>query len=89
MRNVADTGLNSLFQLLQNVANQPDAAQSFYQVPVLENVFSSSSPLTAGTSKLERLLVAIFFGTVKYLHTRPGTYPYRVGNGLAAYILLY
>jgi exportin-1 len=35
MRNVADTGLTILFQLLQNVASQPEAAQSFYQVSVL------------------------------------------------------
>ena len=31
MRNVADTGLNILYQLLQNVSNHPEAAQSFYQ----------------------------------------------------------
>ena len=31
MRNVADTGLSILFQLLQNVSSHPEAAQSFYQ----------------------------------------------------------
>ena len=31
MRNVADTGLNILYQLLQNVSGHPEAAQSFYQ----------------------------------------------------------
>ena len=36
MRNVADTGLNILYQLLQNVSNHPEAAQSFYQVELNE-----------------------------------------------------
>merc|ERR1712025_1567165 len=43
MRNVADTGLNILFQLLQNVSNHPEAAQSFYQTyytDILQHMFS-------------------------------------------------
>ena len=42
MRNVADTGLNILFQLLQNVNGQPEAAQSFYQTyytDILQHMF--------------------------------------------------
>jgi len=44
MRNVADTGLNILFQLLQNVAGQENqASQSFYQTyytDILQHMFS-------------------------------------------------
>merc|ERR1712115_757573 len=43
MRNVADTGLSILFQLLQNVSSHPEAAQSFYQTyytDILQHMFS-------------------------------------------------
>jgi len=43
MRNVADTGLQILLQLLHNVSNHPDAAQSFYQTyytDILQHMFS-------------------------------------------------
>nr|CAG4635920.1 EOG090X00LI [Eubosmina coregoni] len=43
MRNVADTGLDILYQLLQNVSQHEQAAQSFYQtyyVEILQHVFS-------------------------------------------------
>ena len=43
MRNVADTGLNILYQMLQNVAQEKDAAQSFYQTyytDILQHIFS-------------------------------------------------
>jgi exportin-1 len=44
MRNVADTGLSILYQLLQNVATaEPTAAQSFYQTyytDILQHIFS-------------------------------------------------
>jgi len=43
MRNVGDTGLDILYQLLQNVGQQEAAAQSFYQtyyVEILQHVFS-------------------------------------------------
>ncbi|KAI5638839.1 exportin 1-like protein domain-containing protein [Phthorimaea operculella] len=43
MRNVADTGLQILYRLLQNVEQHPQAAQSFYQTylcDILEHVFS-------------------------------------------------
>ncbi|XP_037600372.1 exportin-1 [Cebus imitator] len=43
MRNVADTGLQILFTLLQNVAQEEAAAQSFYQTyfcDILQHIFS-------------------------------------------------
>lgn len=43
MRNVADTGLDILYQVLQNVSQNDQAAQSFYQtyyVEILQHVFS-------------------------------------------------
>lgn len=54
MRNVADTGLDILYTLLQNVANHEEAAQSFYQTyftDILQHVFSvvTDSSHTAGT----------------------------------------
>ena len=53
MRNVADTGLNILYQMLQNVAQETDAAQSFYQTyytDILQHIFSvvTDSSHTAG-----------------------------------------
>ena len=53
MRNVADTGLSILFQMLQNVAQEESAAQSFYQTyytDVLQHIFSvvTDSSHTAG-----------------------------------------
>uniref|UniRef100_A0A2M4BBI0 Exportin-1 n=1 Tax=Anopheles marajoara TaxID=58244 RepID=A0A2M4BBI0_9DIPT len=43
MRNVADTGLNILMQMLQNLEQHPQAAQSFYQTyytDILMQIFS-------------------------------------------------
>merc|ERR1711962_1236887 len=43
MRNVADTGLSILYQLLQNVSSHPEAAQSFYQTyytDILQHMFT-------------------------------------------------
>jgi exportin-1 len=43
MRNVADTGLSILYQMLQNVAQSDAAAQSFYQTyytDILQHIFS-------------------------------------------------
>uniref|UniRef100_U5ELY4 Exportin-1 n=1 Tax=Corethrella appendiculata TaxID=1370023 RepID=U5ELY4_9DIPT len=43
MRNVADTGLNILMQMLQNLEQHPEAAQSFYQTyftDILMQIFS-------------------------------------------------
>lgn len=53
MRNVADTGLDILYVLLQNVAGEENAAQSFYQTfftDILQHIFSvvTDSSHTAG-----------------------------------------
>lgn len=43
MRNVADTGLSILYQMLQNVSVMDAAAQSFYQTyytDILQHIFS-------------------------------------------------
>ena len=43
MRNVANTGLNILYQLLQNITQVDEAAQKFYQMyftDILQHVFS-------------------------------------------------
>jgi exportin-1 len=55
MRNVADTGLNILYQMLLNVAREESAAQSFYQTyytDILQHIFSviTDSSHTAGES---------------------------------------
>lgn len=65
MRNVADTGLNILFQLLQNVASQPDAAQSFYQTyytDILQHMFSvvTDTSHTAGLTMHATILAYMF-----------------------------
>jgi len=54
MRNVSDTGLSILYQMLQNMAANDTAAQSFYQTyytDILQHVFSvvTDSSHTAGT----------------------------------------
>ena len=56
MRNVADTGLDILYVLLQNVAGEEVAAQSFYQTfftDILQHIFSivTDSSHTAGGYK--------------------------------------
>jgi CRM1 C terminal len=53
MRNVADTGLDILYQMLQNVTVNEAAAQSFYQTyytDILQHIFSvvTDSSHTAG-----------------------------------------
>merc|ERR1712110_1294492 len=65
MRNVADTGLNILFQLLQNVNGQPDAAQSFYQTyytDILQHMFSvvTDTSHTAGLTMHATILAYMF-----------------------------
>ncbi len=43
MRNVADTGLHILYQLLQNISSNEVAAQSFYQTyftDIVQHIFS-------------------------------------------------
>jgi exportin-1 len=65
MRNVADTGLQILFQLLQNVASRPDAAQSFYQTyytDILQHMFSvvTDTSHTAGLTMHATILAYMF-----------------------------
>jgi len=65
MRNVADTGLNILYQLLQNVSNHPEAAQSFYQTyytDILQHMFSvvTDTSHTAGLSMHATILAYMF-----------------------------
>ena len=65
MRNVADTGLSILYQMLQNVASQEEgAAQSFYQTyytDILQHIFSvvTDSSHTAGTTRAPVLTVSL------------------------------
>lgn len=65
MRNVADTGLSILYQLLQNVSNHPDAAQSFYQTyytDILQHMFSvvTDTSHTAGLTMHATILAYMF-----------------------------
>merc|ERR550525_911176 len=65
MRNVADTGLQILLQLLHNVSNHPDAAQSFYQTyytDILQHMFSvvTDTSHTAGLTMHATILTYMF-----------------------------
>jgi len=65
MRDVADTGLNILFQLLQNVSGNPEAAQSFYQTyytDILQHMFGvvTDTSHTAGLTMHATILAYIF-----------------------------
>jgi len=65
MRNVADTGLSILYQLLQNVSSHPDAAQSFYQTyytDILQHMFSvvTDTSHTAGLTMHATILAYMF-----------------------------
>ncbi|KAI8422300.1 hypothetical protein MSG28_006177 [Choristoneura fumiferana] len=65
MRNVADTGLQILHRLLQNVEQHPQAAQSFYQTylcDILEHVFSVVTDTShgAGLTMHATILAYIF-----------------------------
>ncbi|KAG8014525.1 Exportin-1 [Nibea albiflora] len=65
MRNVADTGLQILFTLLQNVSGEEAAAQSFYQTyfcDVLQHIFSvvTDTSHTAGLTMHATILAYMF-----------------------------
>ncbi|KAK2194302.1 hypothetical protein NP493_116g05018 [Ridgeia piscesae] len=65
MRNVADTGLGILYQMLQNVAMEDAAAQSFYQTyytDILQHLFSvvTDSSHTAGLTMHATILAYMF-----------------------------
>ncbi|KAI1240362.1 hypothetical protein IHE44_0008779 [Lamprotornis superbus] len=66
MRNVADTGLQILYTLLQNVAQEETAAQSFYQTyfcDILQHIFSvvTDTSHTAGENVPVKLFVTGLF----------------------------
>uniref|UniRef100_A0A4W3JDD9 Exportin-1 n=1 Tax=Callorhinchus milii TaxID=7868 RepID=A0A4W3JDD9_CALMI len=65
MRNVADTGLSVLYILLQNVAQEAGAAQSFYQTyfcDILQHIFSvvTDTSHTAGLTMHATILAYMF-----------------------------
>ncbi|XP_067010066.2 exportin-1 [Anabrus simplex] len=65
MRNVADTGLQILYQLLQNVEAHDQAAQSFYQTyftDILQHIFSvvTDTSHTAGLTMHATILAYMF-----------------------------
>uniref|UniRef100_A0A9J7ZYF8 Exportin-1 n=1 Tax=Cyprinus carpio carpio TaxID=630221 RepID=A0A9J7ZYF8_CYPCA len=65
MRNVADTGLQVLFTMLQNIAQEEAAAQSFYQTyfcDILQHIFSvvTDTSHTAGLTMHASILAYMF-----------------------------
>ncbi|XP_064490113.1 exportin-1-like [Ornithodoros turicata] len=65
MRNVADTGLQILYQLLQNIAQEEVASQSFYQTyytDVVQHLFSvvTDTSHTAGLTMQATILAYMF-----------------------------
>ncbi|CAG6018008.1 unnamed protein product [Menidia menidia] len=65
MRNVADTGLQILYTMLQNVAQEEAAAQSFYQTyfcDILQHIFSvvTDTSHTAGLTMHASILAYMF-----------------------------
>ncbi|KAL5009061.1 hypothetical protein ScPMuIL_014642 [Solemya velum] len=65
MRNVADTGLDILYVMLQNVAQEESAAQSFYVTyftDILQHIFSvvTDSSHTAGLTTQATILAYMF-----------------------------
>lgn len=69
MRNVADTGLEILYQLLQNIAHEEAALPSFYQTyytDILQHLFSvvTDTSHTAGLT-MQSTILAYMFGIVE------------------------
>lgn len=69
MRNVADTGLQILYQLLQNIGQEDAAAQSFYRTyytDILQHLFSvvTDTSHTAGLT-MQATILAYMFGIVE------------------------
>jgi exportin-1 len=65
MRNVADTGLQILYQLLQNISANEAAAQAFYQTyftDILQHIFSvvTDTSHTAGLGMHATILAYLF-----------------------------
>jgi exportin-1 len=76
MRNVADTGLDILYQLLQNVSQHEQAAQSFYQtyyIEILQHVFSvvtdtsHTAALTMHATILAYMFTIVEMGKVRLM----------------------
>uniref|UniRef100_A0A3B5A0A9 Exportin-1 n=1 Tax=Stegastes partitus TaxID=144197 RepID=A0A3B5A0A9_9TELE len=77
MRNVADTGLQILYTMLQNVAQEEAAAQSFYQTyfcDILQHIFSvvtdtshTAGELTHMTLGCTRMIDDIIFNYVRLI----------------------
>ncbi|CAG9113772.1 unnamed protein product [Plutella xylostella] len=69
MRNVADTGLQILYRLLQNVELHPQAAQSFYHTylcDILEHVFSVVTDTSHGAGlTMHATILAYIFSLVE------------------------
>lgn len=66
MRNVADTGLNILYKLLENIRNEEAVMQSFYQTyytDILQHMFSvvTDTSHTAGLMMQATILAYMFF----------------------------
>ncbi|XP_025103585.1 exportin-1-like [Pomacea canaliculata] len=78
MRNVADTGLDILYTLLQNIAQEEVAAQSFYQTyftDILQHLFSviTDSSHTAGLTTQATILATMFIALESGKITAPLT----------------
>ena len=66
MRNVADTGLNILYKLLENIGNEETVMQSFYQTyytDILQHMFSvvTDTSHTAGLMMQATILAYMFY----------------------------
>lgn len=62
MRNVADTGLQILYQLLQNISTHEHAASSFYQTyytDILQHIFSVVTDSSHTAGKYQAVKVSI------------------------------
>ncbi|EEC06733.1 Exportin, putative [Ixodes scapularis] len=88
MRNVADVGLQILYQLLQNIAGEEMASQSFYQTyytDVMQHLFSvvTDTSHTAGLSMQATILAYMFSIVEANRVTVPLNPALQQANGLA------
>jgi exportin-1 len=64
MRNVADTGLQILYQLFRNMEKHEEASQSFYQTyftDILQHIFSVVTDTSHTAGKLNFILAFKYF----------------------------
>ncbi len=86
MRNVAEIGLNILYTMLQNVAQEDSAAQSFYQTyytDVLQHLFSvvTDSSHTAGRFNCSlRIVFPLDWKDRENLDSQGTFFPKKSGN---------